>query len=121
MGKGDKSTRVELISREYTVHLHKRLHGITFKKKAPRAIKELKTFAKKMMGTTDNRVDTRLNKAVWKEGVRNVPKRIRVRLSRKRNDDEDAEESLYTLIEHVPVADFKGLETKVVEDMGDDE
>ena len=32
-----------------------------------------------------------------------------------------AEEKLYTLVEHVPVASFKELETKVVEDMGDDE
>ena len=34
-------------------------------------------------------MDTKLNKALWATGVRNVPKRIRVRLSRKRNDDEE--------------------------------
>jgi hypothetical protein len=38
---------------------------------------------------------------------RNVPYRIRVRLERKRNEDEDADEKLYTLIKHVP-GDVKG-------------
>eukprot|EP00619_Florenciella_sp_RCC1007_P003757 CAMPEP_0205916030 /NCGR_PEP_ID=MMETSP1325-20131115/8250_1 /ASSEMBLY_ACC=CAM_ASM_000708 /TAXON_ID=236786 /ORGANISM="Florenciella sp., Strain RCC1007" /LENGTH=122 /DNA_ID=CAMNT_0053283277 /DNA_START=65 /DNA_END=433 /DNA_ORIENTATION=+ len=122
MGKGDKKRgQSDLVTREYTIHLHKLLHGQTFKKRAPRAIREVKKFATKMMFTKDVRVDTKLNKALWATGVRNVPKRIRVRLSRKRNDDEEAEEKLYTLVEHVPVASFKELETKVVEDMGDDE
>lgn len=51
----------------------------------------------------DVRVDVRLNKAVWAQGVKNVPKRIRVRLSRKRNDDEEAKEKLYTLIQVITV------------------
>lgn len=41
--KGTKRARTQdLVSRDYTVNLHKRLHGITFKKKAPRAIREIK-------------------------------------------------------------------------------
>ena len=39
------------MTREYTIHLKKLLHGISFKKRAPRAVKEVKAFAKKMMGT----------------------------------------------------------------------
>ena len=31
--------------------MHKRLHGIGFKYKAPRAVKEIKKFAEKQMGT----------------------------------------------------------------------
>jgi large subunit ribosomal protein L31e len=69
-----------------------------------------------MMGTSDVRVDTHLNKEIWKTGVRNVPYRVRVRLSRKRNDDEDAKEPLYTYVTHVPVASFKGLQTVSIED-----
>merc|ERR1719159_2266981 len=42
------------------------------------------------MNTKDVRIDTKLNKFVWSCGVRNVPKRVRVRMSRKRNEDEDA-------------------------------
>ena len=41
-----------------------------FKKRAPRAVKEVKKFATKMMGTEDVRVDTRLNKAIWSQGIR---------------------------------------------------
>merc|ERR1719361_1607120 len=52
----------EVVTREYTINMHKRLHGIGFKYKAPRAIKEVKKFAEKQMGTNDVRIDTRLNK-----------------------------------------------------------
>merc|ERR1711966_14144 len=90
----------------------KRLHGITFKKRAPRAVKEIRKFASKMMGTEDVRVDTTLNKFLWSKGVRNVPYRVRVQLHRKRNEDEASAEKLYTLVTHVHVAKFKGLQTK---------
>lgn len=43
-----------------------------FKRRAPRAIKEIKKFAEKMMGTPDVRVDTNLNKHVWSKGIRYV-------------------------------------------------
>ena len=43
-----------------------------FKRRAPRAIKEIKKFAEKMMGTPDVRVDTNLNKHVWSKGIRCV-------------------------------------------------
>merc|ERR1711944_114947 len=64
------STMGEVVTREYTINMHKRLHGIGFKYKAPRAIKEIKKFAEKQMGTNDVRIDTRLNKHVWSQGVR---------------------------------------------------
>ena len=43
-----------------------------FKRRAPRAVKEIKKFAEKMMGTPDVRVDTNLNKHVWSKGIRYV-------------------------------------------------
>ena len=39
---------------------------------------------------------------------RNVPYRVRVRLARKRNEDEDSPHKLYTLVTYVPVTTFKG-------------
>ncbi len=42
---------------------------------------------------------------------RNVPFRVRVRLARRRNDDEDSPHKLYTLVTHVPVTSFKKLTT----------
>merc|ERR1719272_1864182 len=50
------------------------------------------------MSTKDVRVDTKLNKFVWSGGIRNVPRRVRVRMSRKRNEDEDAKEKMFTLV-----------------------
>ncbi len=37
--------QLEPVSRDYTVNLAKRLHGVQFKKKAPKALKVLKKFA----------------------------------------------------------------------------
>ena len=50
---------------------------------------------------------------------RNVPYRIRVRLARLRNEDEDSPNKLYTLVTHVNVASFKGLQTENVETSSD--
>merc|ERR1712203_917068 len=113
------STMGEVVTREYTINMHKRLHGIGFKYKAPRAIKEIKKFAEKQMGTNDVRIDTRLNKHIWSQGVRGVPVRIRVRLARMRNEDEDSSDKLYTLVSHVNVATFKGLQTENVDTSSD--
>ncbi|KAF2879788.1 hypothetical protein ILUMI_26380 [Ignelater luminosus] len=113
--KKGKSAINEVVTREYTVNLHKRLHGISFKQRAPRAIKEVRKFAIKQMGTPDVRIDTRLNKQLWSKGIRNVPYRIRVRLSRRRNDDEDSAHKLFTLVTYVPVASFKKLQTENVD------
>merc|ERR1719327_677492 len=66
--------------------------------------------------TADVRVDTKLNKFLWSNGIRNVPKRVRIRMSRKRNEDEDASEKMYTLVQHVPVESFKNLQTENVQD-----
>lgn len=167
-GGGKKINRAqEVVTREYTIHLRKKLHGVGFKKRAPRAVKEVKAFAKKMMQTDvraapaarrrgtgraiggtgqtgddgrraaaahppcpdaqppprrprpqDVRVDTKLNKFLWSQGVKAVPGRVRVRLARKRNDDEEATEKLYTLCMHVPVErhQYKGLVTQAVDE-----
>ena len=50
-GGGKKIAVQDVVTREYTIHLRKLLHGVGFKKRAPRAVKEVKAFAKKMMGT----------------------------------------------------------------------
>ncbi|GAB7352049.1 hypothetical protein MBLNU459_g2558t1 [Dothideomycetes sp. NU459] len=114
--KAGRSAIADVVAREYTIHLHKRVHGVTFKKRAPRAIKEIKDFAEKAMGTHDVRLDPQLNKKVWESGVKGVPFRLRVRISRKRNDEEGAKEKLYSYVQAVNVKNPKGLQTAVVED-----
>ncbi|CAO2596539.1 60S ribosomal protein L31 [Lemmus lemmus] len=76
-----------------------------FKKRAP-----------KEMGTPNVRIDTTLNKDVWTREIRNVPYRIRVRLTRKRNEDEDSPNKLYPLVTYVPVTTFKNLQTVNVDE-----
>ncbi|TQS33014.1 hypothetical protein Golomagni_06656 [Golovinomyces magnicellulatus] len=156
-----RSAIADVVAREYTIHMHKRqrdcenptpgtqdkrnerqltglkLHGVSFKKRAPRAIREIKDFATKAMvryypptesldeiqlrqaferGTSDVRLDPALNKKVWENGVKGVAYRIRVRISRRRNDEEGAKEKLYSYVQAVNVKNPKGLHTVVVEE-----
>jgi large subunit ribosomal protein L31e len=116
MAKTGSAPKPDLVTRDYTVHLSKRVHKLQFKRRAPRAVKEIRKFAQQAMGTKDVRIDATLNKFVWKSGVKNVPTRVRVRLSRKRNEDEEADEKLYTLAQLVEVDSFKNLQTESVVD-----
>merc|ERR1712131_139295 len=63
--KKPRSAIKDVVSREYTINLHKRIHRIGFKYRAPKAIDAIRKFAKQAMGTDDVRIDSRLNKAVW--------------------------------------------------------
>ncbi|EIW79792.1 hypothetical protein CONPUDRAFT_166494 [Coniophora puteana RWD-64-598 SS2] len=114
-GGKTRSALQDVVTREYTVHLHKLVHGRSFKKRAPWAVKSVVTFAQKAMGTSDVRIDPKLNQALWAQGIKTVPHRIRIKLERKRNDEENAKEKLFTYASHVPVVSFKGLQTAVVD------
>ncbi|CAD7691286.1 unnamed protein product [Nyctereutes procyonoides] len=106
----------EVVTREYTINIHKRIHGVGFKKRAPQALKEIWKFAMKENRTPNVHIDTRLNKAVWTKGIRNVPYRIHVRLSRKHNEYEESPNKLYTLVTYVSVTIFKNLQTVNVDE-----
>nr|ACZ74656.1 60S ribosomal protein [Phaseolus vulgaris] len=91
--KGTQSARRIMLRKKeqcWTINLHKRLHGCTFKK--------MRKFAQKAMGTND----VKLNKL-----LRSVRRRIRVRNARKRNDDEDAKEPLSLLLKPASVMKSK--------------
>ncbi|XP_069501324.1 large ribosomal subunit protein eL31-like [Ambystoma mexicanum] len=109
--KKDRSAINEVVTREYTINVHKQIHGVGFRRRAPHALKGIWKCTVKEMGSPDVRIDTRLNKAVWAKGIRNVPYRMRVRLSRKCNKDEYSPNKLYTLVTYVLVTTFKGLQT----------
>ena len=81
-GGKTRSALQDVVTREYTIHLHKRVHGRSFKKRAPWAVKSVVDFAQKAMGTSDVRIDPKLNQALWERGVKSVPHRIRVKLER---------------------------------------
>ncbi|KIL66641.1 hypothetical protein M378DRAFT_185945 [Amanita muscaria Koide BX008] len=114
-GGKTRSALQDVVTREYTIHLHKHVFGQSFKKRAPKAVKSIVEFSRKAMGTNDVRLDPKLNQAVWSQGIKNVPHRMRLKLERKRNDEENAKEKLFTYVSHVPVGSFKGLGTTVVE------
>lgn len=111
-----KSALNEVVTRDYTIHMNKRIHGTQFKRRAPKAVRVVKAFATKEMGTKDVRLDPLLNKALWAQGVQGVPRRIRVRISRKRNDEEDAKEKLFSYVQAVNVDSTKGLHTTTVDE-----
>ena len=102
--KGKKEVKeLQPVTRKLTINLHKQLHGEKFKKKAPKAVKVVKTLAQKMMFTKDVRVDPELNKELWRNGVRNVTKRVSVIFERKKNEEDDEnEEKMYTLVKLAP-------------------
>ena len=81
-GGKTRSALQDVVTREYTIHLHKRVHGRSFKKRAPHAVKSVVEFATKAMGTVDVRVDPKLNQELWSRGIKSVPHRIRVKLER---------------------------------------
>ena len=60
-------------------------------------------------------MDNALNRAIWVNGIRNVPRRIRVRVTRRRNEDEDAKEKFYSLVQHLEVDTWHGLHTEKVQ------
>jgi large subunit ribosomal protein L31e len=48
MAKKERRAK-EAVTREYTINLHKKLHSVKFKSRAPKAIKEIRKFAQKIM------------------------------------------------------------------------
>ena len=66
-------------------------------------------------GTNDVRLDPQLNKKVWEAGIKGVPHRLRVRISRRRNDEEGAKEKLYSYVQAVNVKNARGLPTTIVD------
>merc|ERR1719265_1640983 len=109
MFKIKKNTK---ITRDYTINLHKRCNKITFKKKAPRAMEEIKKFVSKVMGTFMVKIDPSLNKFIWSKGIHNIPRRVRIRISRKLNEGEE-KEIFYSFVSHVE-GSAKGLNTKII-------
>ena len=102
-GKGDKK-ELQALTRKITVNLHKQLHGVQFKKKAPCAVKVIKQLVRRNMLTKDVRIDPELNKEIWRNGVRNLPTRVEIIMDRKKNEDEEeGQEKMYTLVKLAPM------------------
>lgn len=110
-----KSKDLKPVKMDFTLNMHKRIRDIQFKKRAPRAVREVKRFVTKQMRTKDVRIDTALNQFIWSRSIRSVPRRIRIRVERKKNEEEDAKEKFHCIVHHVPVESFQDLQTQKVE------
>ncbi|XP_016830861.1 60S ribosomal protein L31-like [Cricetulus griseus] len=91
----------EEVTQEYIINIHKCIHGVGFKKPAPLVLRKIWKFAIKEMRTPDVHIDTRLSKAIWVKGIRNVPYCICLCLFRNCNEDEDSLNKLYTLVTYM--------------------
>jgi large subunit ribosomal protein L31e len=89
---------LEVKSVQAIINLHRRAHKATFKRKAPTAVKSIKDHARKTMLTKDVRIDATLNQHVWRNGIRNLDRRVEVVMERKKNEDEEAKNKFYTLV-----------------------
>ena len=112
MGKKEQRGGLTETAIDTTINVHKLAHRTQFKKKAPKAVKAIKQWVAKLMRTTDVRVDPKLNQFIWSQGVRNLPHRVRVRISRKKNEEEGAQGEYYSLVQHVNLEDFSGRLTE---------
>ena len=64
------------------------------------------------MHTKDVRVDTQLNRFLWSRGCRNVPRLVRIRVTRTKNEDDEAKEKFYSTVQLLEVESFGGLQTE---------
>ena len=53
--KEGRKKEMENATRDYTLNMHKRMHGVAFKKRAPKAVRIVKKFAIKEMHTQVSR------------------------------------------------------------------
>ena len=58
----------------------------------------IRKFAQKAMNTEKVVIDTTVNQYVWSKGIRNIPRRIRVRLARKVDGEGEDEKTVGFLI-----------------------
>ena len=65
------------------------------------------------MLTTDVRIGNDVNQFVWERGIRNIPRRIRVRISRKMGNT-DGKETCFSEVRLLKVKSFKKLVTNKV-------
>ena len=57
----------------------------------------IRKFAQKAMNTEKVVIDTTVNQYVWSKGIRNIPRRIRVRLARKVDGEGEDEKTVGVL------------------------
>lgn len=75
----------EELSRVYTINLSKVWLAPRIRR-TKRAINMIKEFAQRHMKSDDVKIDQSLNKVMWERGIRNPPRRIRVKMVKDEDD-----------------------------------
>lgn len=64
------------------------------------------------MGTPNVRINPNLNVQLWGKGIRKVPHKMRIKITRKIDTAEESAGSFVSELEYVPVDSFKELVTE---------
>lgn len=116
MGKAENKDFHPVVTREFTVNVHRRIHGCTYKKRAPKAVQAVRKFVQQQMGTPEAVIDQALNEFLWSKGIRKAPFRVRIRCERKYSESEDGEKKLVSVVTHVPLTrqELRGMRNVTV-------
>lgn len=87
-----------------TINLAHQCMGVSFKKRAPKCIKAIKAVAQRITKVDDVKIGEEINAYVWSNGIRNVPRKIRVSIEVKEDDNKQ-----HVVVNFVDVDSFKGL------------
>ncbi len=58
--------------------------------RAPKAMKEIRSYLERHLKTDSFVIDESLNERVWERGIQNVPSRIRVKVTEEEVEEEEA-------------------------------
>jgi large subunit ribosomal protein L31e len=97
---------------ELTFNVRKSLRGVGLRKRAPRAIREIKRYVRQHYGTSLVKIHPDLNTYIGSQGIRNPPKKVRLVLERKPCEEEERKGKYYTFVHHKIVGDFSNLFSK---------
>ncbi|MDA4128771.1 MAG: 60S ribosomal protein L31 [Thaumarchaeota archaeon] len=78
------SEKVEPLTRTYTVPLRSAFEAPPYRR-AKVAVRIMKEFAERHMKAKEVKIDESLNETIWKRGIKNPPRRIKLEMER----DED--------------------------------
>jgi len=60
------------------------------RKRAPKAIKEIRSFMERHLKTDSFVIDESINERIWERGIEKIPPRIRVKVTEEEVEEEEA-------------------------------
>ena len=90
-----------------TINIGNETKGVAFKKRVPKAIRQIAAIARRVAGVEDVKISEEVNLFMWKNSIRNPPRRIRVEIEVKEQDNQK-----FAVVNYVPTESFKGLQTE---------